>query len=90
MATVIEQLQAARDKTDEIFTETKQLEARVRKETDDLRKMQSAQEGAGAVTQDLLSAVPEGARARVGRNVLDLEALTFNQVPCSLLLRSCC
>lgn len=26
---------------------------------------------------DLLSAIPEGAKARVGRNTLDLEALAF-------------
>ncbi|KAL1529400.1 hypothetical protein AB1Y20_000349 [Prymnesium parvum] len=77
MAVVLEAVEAARLKTDEIFTETKQLEARVQKETRDLRKQARQEEGAGAVTTDLLSAIPEGSKARVGRNILDLEALAF-------------
>lgn len=40
---VLEAVEAARLKTDEIFTETKQLEARVLKETKDLRKQVHAQ-----------------------------------------------
>ena len=76
---VVAQIHAARLKTDEIFTETKQLEARVRKETKQLAKRAAEEEGAGAVEKDLLSAVPEASRARVGMATLDLEALAFEQ-----------
>ena len=51
--------QAARLKTDEIFTETKQLEARVRKETTELSRMRAADEGKAVVSTDLLAAVPD-------------------------------
>jgi pre-mRNA-splicing helicase BRR2 len=78
MAEVVEALQQARLKTDEIFTETKQLEARVRKETADLARMRAKDDREGALAVDKLAAVPEGAKARVGRNMLDLEALAFN------------
>jgi len=77
MAEVLDELTRARLKTDEIFTETKQLEARVRKETADLARMRASEDSAGAVSQDMLSAVPEPGKARVGRNVLDLETLAF-------------
>ena len=76
---VVAQLQAARAKTDEIFTETKQLEARVRKETAELARMGREAEGKGAVAADMLAAVPEGAKARVGHTLLDLESLAFEQ-----------
>jgi pre-mRNA-splicing helicase BRR2 len=78
-AAVVTQLQAARLKTDEIFTETKQLEARVRKETAELARMQASAEGAGTIAADMLAAVPEQARARVGQTLLDLEAMAFEQ-----------
>ena len=78
-AAVVREISAARLKTDEIFTETKQLEARVRKETADLARMARAEEGAGAVSTDLLAAVPEPSKARVGMALLDLEALAFEQ-----------
>ncbi|EOD12464.1 hypothetical protein EMIHUDRAFT_422149 [Emiliania huxleyi CCMP1516] len=76
-AEVLSDLAAARDKTDEIFTETKQLEARVRKETADLARMRKAEAEASVLTADMLAAVPEAGKARVGRNTLDLEAITF-------------
>ena len=74
---MLSDLAAARDKTDEIFTETKQLEARVRKETADLARMRKAEAEASVLTADMLAAVPEAGKARVGRNTLDLEAITF-------------
>lgn len=43
--------QAAREKTDEIFTDTKQLEARVRRETAELGRMRKAEESAGAAAR---------------------------------------
>ena len=78
-AAVVAQLQQARLKTDEIFTETKQLEARVRKETAELARRRASEEGAGVVPIDLLAAVPEEASSRVGVALLDLDALKFNQ-----------
>jgi pre-mRNA-splicing helicase BRR2 len=78
-AAVVAQLQQARLKTDEIFTETKQLEARVRKETAELSRRRASEEGAGVVPIDLLAAVPEEASSRVGVALLDLDALKFNQ-----------
>ena len=78
-AAVVRLLQKARDQTDEIYTETKQLEARVRKETAELSKMARAAEGASVVSTDLLSAIPESAKARVGQTLVDLEALSFEQ-----------
>ena len=76
-AEVLDALERAKLNTDEIFTETKQLEARVRRETADLARMRAQQDSAGAVSTDLLSAVHEGAKARVGRNLVDLDALAF-------------
>ena len=78
-AAVVAQLQQARLKTDEIFTETKQLEARVRKETAELSRRRASEEGAGVVPIDLLAAVPEEASSRVGVALLDLDALKFNE-----------
>jgi len=77
MSEVLELIQRSRLKTDEIFTETKQLEARVRKETADLARMRASEDSAGVIAQDMLAAVPEGGKARVGRNVLDLDSLAF-------------
>jgi len=77
MSEVLELIQRSRLKTDEIFTETKQLEARVRKETADLARMRKAEAEASVLTADMLAAVPEAGKARVGRNTLDLEAITF-------------
>jgi pre-mRNA-splicing helicase BRR2 len=76
---VLDALTASRAKTDEIYTETKQLEARVRRETADLSRMRHAEESAAALTADPLSSMPMGARARVGRSVIDLEAIAFQQ-----------
>ena len=77
MGAVLDARRAAASKTDEIFTETKQLEARVRKETGELRKLQTEAESAGQLAQDLLAPVQAGAKARVGKTVLDLESLAF-------------
>ena len=77
MGAVFDARRAAASKTDEIFTETKQLEARVRKETGELRKLQTEAESAGQLAQDLLAPVQAGAKARVGKTVLDLESLAF-------------
>ena len=78
-AAVVRQIAAAREQTDEIFTETKQLEARVRKETAELQRMQATAAGVGAASADLLAAVPEPAKARVGSQIIDLDALAFEQ-----------
>jgi pre-mRNA-splicing helicase BRR2 len=48
-AAVVHELASARTQTEEIFTQTKQLEARVRKETAELSRMRAQAEGAGAV-----------------------------------------
>ena len=79
MAEVLNLIAAAKEQTDEIFTETKQLEARVRKETAELARRRASEEGAGVVPTDLLAAVPEEASSRVGVALLDLDALKFNQ-----------
>jgi pre-mRNA-splicing helicase BRR2 len=72
-------IQAAASKTDEIYTETKQLEARVRKETVELSRMARRVEGEGVVEADLLAAVPEATCARVGKTLIDLDDLSFHQ-----------
>ena len=78
-AAVVHELASARKQTEEIFTQTKQLEARVRKETAELSRMRAQAEGADAAAADLLAAMPEPTKARVGTTVLDLEALAFEQ-----------
>ena len=78
-ASVVAQIREAREKTDEIFTETKQLEARVRKETAELQRMDRSANSAGTATADMLAAVPEAGRARVGSTIVDLDALSFEQ-----------
>ena len=49
----------------------------MRKETGELRKLQTEAESAGQLAQDLLAPVQAGAKARVGKTVLDLESLAF-------------
>ena len=78
-AAVVREMASSRLKTDEILTETKQLEARVRKETAELAKQKAAANGAGVASADMLAPVPEASRARVGQAVLDLEALAFER-----------
>ena len=77
MSEVLNLIAAAKEQTDEIFTETKQLEARVRKEAKDLAHMRAKEEREGIVGKDLLAAVAEGQKAKVGKQTLDLESLAF-------------
>lgn len=51
----------------------------MRKETAELSRMARKAEGEGVVEADLLSSVPEASHARVGRAVLDLDELAFQQ-----------
>ena len=77
MSGVLRLIANAKERTDEIFTETKQLEARVRREAKELGHLRAKEESAGKVGTDLLSAVADAGKAKLGKQVLDLETLAF-------------